>query len=130
MEKPGRSRRRFLQSLIGAALGLGFLGRYLRVKPKGAQVLLEVPRGEIPLSGALVYSQSRLALISDGEGLYALSLSCPHLGCTVTVTPQQLVCPCHGSVFDRRGAVLRGPADRPLTRLIVEERGETVVVLG
>ncbi|MDQ3863274.1 MAG: Rieske 2Fe-2S domain-containing protein [Actinomycetota bacterium] len=36
---------------------------------------------------------------------------CTHQGCTVVYQNAQLLCPCHGSVFDpsRGGAVLYGP---------------------
>jgi Rieske Fe-S protein len=46
-----------------------------------------------------------------------LSAICTHQGCTVDIQGQQLVCPCHGSTYDRRGQVLRGPAERPLATL-------------
>ncbi len=52
---------------------------------------------------------------SDG-GFAALSPICTHLGCTVEIEGERLVCPCHGSTYDRAGAVLRGPAERPLAR--------------
>jgi cytochrome b6-f complex iron-sulfur subunit len=56
-----------------------------------------------------------LALESDGYAV--LSPICTHRGCTVDVQGARLVCPCHGSTYDRRGNVLRGPAERPLARL-------------
>ena len=90
--------------------------------------LLEVPRRELPANGALVYREAKVAVLREGERLYALSLVCTHLGCTVTVTPTELVCPCHGSRFDRQGRVLTGPADRSLARLVVSERGEILMV--
>ena len=47
----------------------------------------------------------------------ALQLVCTHEGCRVFVTTStQLDCPCHQSRFDGNGAVLRGPADRALSR--------------
>ena len=49
---------------------------------------------------------------------------CPHAGCTVAYSPssQQLVCPCHGSQFDRTtGQPTQGPAVQALTRLTVRE---------
>lgn len=101
--------------------------------PGGAarkKTLLQVDKSEIPVDGALVYRESRVAVIKSGGEIYALNLVCTHLGCTVNVTPQELVCPCHGSVFDRRGKVLKGPAAQPLRRLAVEERGDSLVVLG
>jgi Rieske Fe-S protein len=69
-------------------------------------------------------------LVREEEDFYALDLTCTHLGCTVTVTPTELVCPCHGSRFDRQGTVLQGPAERPLRRLEVRIEGERWVVTG
>lgn len=69
-----------------------------------------------------------LALLPDGfaEPIYvlaqhdgafaALSPICTHLGCTVEITGERLVCPCHGSTYTRTGTVLQGPAERPLAR--------------
>lgn len=131
MEAHDRSRRRFLGSLVAAAASLFLLGRYLAPRGKREEtVLVRVPKADVPQRGALVYRQARIALVRDGEAFHALSLVCTHLGCTATVTPRDIVCPCHGSAFDRAGNVLRGPADRPLRRLRVEERGTDVVVLS
>jgi len=49
----------------------------------------------------------------DGQ-LTVLSTTCTHRGCAVETRGEQLVCPCHGSTYDRNGAVLRGPAEQPL----------------
>ena len=78
----------------------------------------------------MVYREARIALVRSGDEIYALSLICTHLGCTVTVASDRLSCPCHGSQFDQRGKVLRGPADRPLRRLKTERRGDTIEVLA
>lgn len=45
-----------------------------------------------------------------------LSPICTHRGCTVDVKGASLVCPCHGSTYDREGRVLKGPAERSLER--------------
>jgi Rieske Fe-S protein len=66
----------------------------------------------------------------DGDSVYALDLVCTHLGCTVTVTSTGLSCPCHGSRFDRQGRVLKGPADRSLGRLQVEEKDGMIEVVA
>lgn len=48
----------------------------------------------------------------------AFSARCTHLGCTIDHQQQGvMICPCHGSKFTLQGAVLNGPAGRPLTRL-------------
>jgi cytochrome b6-f complex iron-sulfur subunit len=129
MAKVDRSRRKFIGAIMSLLAGVFFLGRFLRPTVRQKKTLLTVARAAIPSDGALVYKRARVAVIREAGEIYALDLVCTHLGCTVSVTPRELVCPCHGSVFDRRGNVLRGPADRPLARHAVEIRGEQVVVL-
>jgi len=92
--------------------------------------LLRVAKAEVPPGGALVFRKSRVAIVREGDNIYALSIVCTHLGCSVNVTPKELICPCHGSIFGRGGEVFKGPADRPLEQLTVEERGEFIVVLS
>ena len=55
-------------------------------------------------------------LALDDRRFAALSVVCTHLGCDVDVERERLVCPCHGSTYDRSGAVLQGPAELPLRR--------------
>lgn len=61
--------------------------------------------------------------------IFALDLACTHLGCTVNVTPTQLVCPCHGSTFALDGTALTGPANRPLARLEIRDADDHLEVL-
>jgi cytochrome b6-f complex iron-sulfur subunit len=124
MAKSDQSRRKFLGTLILALAGVWSLGKYLSPRVRQRQTLLSVAKAELPAQGSLVYREARVALMREGEAVYALSLVCTHLGCTVTVTPTGLVCPCHGSSFDLQGHVLKGPADRQLPRYRVEERGD------
>ena len=58
----------------------------------------------------------------------AWSAVCTHQGCLVTeVRDGVIVCPCHASEFDAAsGAVLAGPARRPLPEVAVEVRGDDV----
>jgi Rieske Fe-S protein len=66
---------------------------------------------------------STVAIGCDAMGVYALTLVCTHQGCTAapagTTGARQINCPCHGSQFDRNGAVIRGPAGRPLVHFAV-----------
>jgi cytochrome b6-f complex iron-sulfur subunit len=59
------------------------------------------------------------------EGFLALWWKCPHLGCTVPWKPTdqsedalapsgRFNCPCHGSIYDRYGNIVFGPAPRPM----------------
>jgi cytochrome b6-f complex iron-sulfur subunit len=128
VEKPRTSRRQFLATLASGVACLALLYRYLspgRGKPARTVTLA---RADIPEEGALVYRQARLAVIRDNGALYALDLVCTHLGCTVAVTPTELVCPCHGSRFDRQGSVLAGPAVRPLKRYRVQADPDSISV--
>ncbi|HEV7193877.1 MAG TPA: Rieske (2Fe-2S) protein [Jatrophihabitantaceae bacterium] len=48
------------------------------------------------------------------------SAICTHLGCTVVPAGTQLQCPCHGSAYNAvTGAVINGPATRPLAQIAV-----------
>jgi Rieske Fe-S protein len=69
---------------------------------------------------------NKLYIVRDKEGGFlALSLTCPHLGCSVMwdETKEQFDCPCHSSAFDKNGVVLNSPAPRPLDyyQVILEE---------
>ena len=62
-------------------------------------------------------SEDPILVLTDASGsVTALSSACTHLGCTVEAETTRLVCPCHGSTFDRAGRVLKGPAERSLVR--------------
>lgn len=53
----------------------------------------------------------------DSNGLFAMSMQCTHKGCTVGISGDQLLCPCHGARFTRDGSVVNGPATLPLPHL-------------
>ena len=126
-----QSRRKFITTLTLLLASGGLLVRYLTPRTSGKRrVLASAAAADVPPGGALVFRTERVALMRDDAGFYALSLICTHLGCTVVVTEEALSCPCHGSRFDRQGKVLTGPADRSLTRMPVEVRGETVEIIG
>ncbi len=130
MAEFSQKRRRFIQTLIvGALSGWGLL-RFFAASPPQESLLATVEDGKIPERGALVFRRQRFALIREQGQVYALSLVCTHLGCTLTVTSTQLSCPCHGSTFDRHGEVTRGPADRPLPQLRLVRRGDSWQVYG
>ncbi|MFI6088566.1 FAD-dependent oxidoreductase [Streptomyces sp. NPDC051218] len=71
-----------------------------------------------PGSGAVVrVDGERCAVYRDPDGTtHAVSARCTHLGCLVAFNEAETSweCPCHGSRFDVEGAVLQGPAVRPL----------------
>lgn len=129
MARTHPTRRRFVQALTLAVVVLP-LWRYLTPRTAAVKPVLRVEKEKIPPDGALVFRQSRVAVMRAGAEIYALSLTCTHLGCLVNVTPTGLVCPCHGSTFSRAGEVLSGPAARRLDRLEARLEGDHVVVLS
>jgi 3-phenylpropionate/trans-cinnamate dioxygenase ferredoxin subunit len=70
--------------------------------------------------------------VANASGhLYAFDDTCTHMGCSlangdlegITVT-----CACHGSQFDvTSGAVLRGPAQRPVRSLPLQVNGDELL---
>lgn len=68
----------------------------------------------LPAGEALVPPGRAVAVFRDGEGVYAISTICTHLGCVVKPNAEGFECPCHGSRFDAAGGVVKGPAPRAL----------------
>ncbi len=85
-----------------------------RATPAEASSSAEVPVGEarVVRSGA-----GKVGVFRDEDGgVHGVSLRCTHLGCLVRFNDAERSwdCPCHGSRFDIDGAVLAGPATKPL----------------
>ncbi len=70
-----------------------------------------------------------LARMSDG-GFIALSMACPHLGCSVQWDDpaKRFNCPCHSSAFDIKGNVVASPATRPMDYFPVRIKGGKITV--
>lgn len=70
---------------------------------------------DFPVGSSHFFEERKVFLFHDVNGFYTFSAVCPHLGCLVTRPPQGgFFCPCHGSVFDDNGNVLKKPAVRRL----------------
>lgn len=127
MEKIDNVRRTITKYGIIALAGVG-LFRFLSVPKTDSDELLRVMESDIPNGGALLFPEKGL-MVSKREGaVTALSLVCTHLGCIVSVLPDRIQCPCHGSEFTLDGAVVTGPAPRPLPRYRTRQDGVEVVV--
>ncbi len=65
----------------------------------------------------VVVQDTPVLLLRDGDRFFAIHDRCSHRGCSLSqgeVEGDEIVCPCHGSRFDRRdGAVKHGPATAP-----------------
>lgn len=132
-------RRRFVAGMLAIAALPGCASVLMtRVTPTGGVVRLplrDFPQLSTP-GGYLRIMPEGLAspiyvLAQEDGGYGAFSPVCTHLGCTVEIAGAHLVCPCHGSTYDRSGQVLRGPAAQPLREypVIATAAGELVIEL-
>lgn len=87
---------------------------------------------QYPLNIVVKLADRPIFVCRDREGVYAISAVCTHLGCIVRRSEQGFACPCHGSRYDARGRVVRGPAPRdlPWWRVLLAPDGEIVVDAG
>jgi Rieske Fe-S protein len=84
---------------------------------------------QVPMGGGLILDQQDIVLTrTAGNSVHAFSATCTHQGCTVNrVSGGTIDCPCHNSRFDvRTGAVVSGPAPRPLPSIEVSVRGNDI----
>lgn len=89
--------------------------------------LADVPVGQAKAAKAPDGSDVIVARPSESAAA-AFSAICTHQGCTVAPKGADLVCPCHGSVFNAlTGEVKHGPANKPLPSVPVKvENGKVV----
>jgi Rieske Fe-S protein len=93
---------------------------------------------DVPVGGAVAFAypgerDDCLLLRPEPDVLVAYSQKCTHLSCAVLPQPERgrLYCPCHQGIFDLgTGRPLAGPAQRPLTRVVLEVRGREVFATG
>jgi nitrite reductase/ring-hydroxylating ferredoxin subunit len=69
-----------------------------------------------------------VVVFHEGAGYRALLMRCTHKGVDLRLSGDRLECDAHGSSFDDTGAVLHGPASKPLRVLPVEERDGLVFI--
>ena len=85
-----------------------------------------------PLPWAGVTAQTAAWLRRDeAEQFTAFAINCTHLGCPVRwiASAELFMCPCHGGVFYKNGAVASGPPPAPLATYPVRVRDDTVEIL-
>lgn len=61
-------------------------------------------------------------VVKENNKIELFSPFCTHLGCHLNRTQEnQIICPCHGSAFDKKGFPIKGPATYPLKQLTYEQ---------
>jgi cytochrome b6-f complex iron-sulfur subunit len=146
-KQQGLSRRQFLAigwtvaGLIAAgeagAATLSFMYPRLEAGAFGGKVIIgglsdvvkNLPDPKAKPDASFVNS-GRFYLSRTSDGILALYRKCVHLGCVVpwNDAEDQFHCPCHGSLYDRKGEVQGGPAPRPLDVFPITLDGGNLVV--
>ena len=90
------------------------------------------PEDVKPNSGRIFKFGNRPGLLvrtASGE-FRAFSAVCTHLNCTVQYREDiaHIWCACHNGHFDLNGRNIAGPPPRPLDRIVVQVRGDRIVV--
>jgi nitrite reductase/ring-hydroxylating ferredoxin subunit len=137
------NRRQLAKFLVLTSLGMFVGNLWILVRSwlagKPFYPVRQVARlGEVPVGGVRLFRypgpEDPCILIRRGEDEYAAySQKCTHLSCAVYYARQEdrLACPCHEGYFSvRDGRVLQGPPQRPLPRVVLERRGDTLVAAG
>jgi Rieske Fe-S protein len=139
-------RREFLKEALNRILGLwtviigiglGFIGLIsLLINERaidfsgGERVMIrlsEITEGNVKK----IFLRNRAVIVINSRGkIHALSAICTHLGCMVNWSEEQkqIICPCHGAVFNLNGNVLTGPAIKPLMTYNVELVEDDILV--
>ena len=144
------SRRWFLRIAVLGSLAAVFaqsIGCFVhfyypnRVGTFGGKILAGKP-DDYKMGEPKYVRDGKFYLSRTPDGFLALYQKCPHLGCVVpwvpgdksedSIAPQgRFNCPCHGSIFDRFGEIISGPAPRPMDIMTVNfENGNIVVDTG
>jgi Rieske Fe-S protein len=104
---PDRSRRGFLNWLLGTSIG-------------GLLVVMG-----IPVSRYLIPPEA-----SESATATVRLATCTHLACTVQYREDigHIWCACHNGHFDLNGLNISGPPPRPLDQFVVNETADQIVV--
>ncbi|HYI16963.1 MAG TPA: Rieske 2Fe-2S domain-containing protein [Thermomicrobiales bacterium] len=133
------SRRAFLRNSVLGSVGVatlisvgGFVAFFWNNKTGAFGGEIPVPLDLVPPVGEAPYRNQggKFYIINNEDGALAIYWKCVHLGCTVPWNEDndQFICPCHGSVYNRVGERVAGPAPRPLDLFPMVVDGNNVIV--
>ncbi len=136
---PRTSRRDFLRWTVAGAstfflaeAAAGFVAFFWPIKIGKFGTKITLAKENIPAVGAapIKNQDGKFWLINNDDGALALYWKCVHLGCTVPwdQASSTFACPCHQSIYDRRGVRISGPAPRPLDVMFLAVEGDQITV--
>ena len=103
--------------LLGSAI-ITVFSNLLFIKPRatyGQPSRFSIGKPDaLPPGSKIALDTRRVCIVRDGDRVAAISTTCTHLGCIVSLSDTGFACPCHGSRYDQDGNVTGGPAPRPL----------------
>ena len=83
----------------------------------------------IPVGSGKIFDTQMVVVTQPTAGAFkAFSAVCTHMGCIVNqISDGKIECPCHGSEYSiASGAVLRGPAPKPLPAKQIKVSGDSI----
>ena len=84
------------------------------VNKKGGDIIIKLSDPQnaelAKVGGSVSLDDENLLVRVSKTQFLAVNLICRHKGCTVDLTGDQFICPCHGSEYDITGKVTKGPA--------------------
>jgi nitrite reductase/ring-hydroxylating ferredoxin subunit len=125
-------RRGFFRWIGQAAVALFFLPHPSAWAKKIGLDLQKTAELKAPGTAKLInYKGTQILLVHDRKGgVHAINNTCTHKKCKVAykASTDSLFCKCHRSAFKLNGAVVAGPAPRPLTTYPARRQGKLLVV--
>lgn len=137
------SRRQLAKFLVLTSLGM-FVGNvwilikgwFARSPVYPAQPVARL--GDIPVDGVKLFNYPGphdpcILVRTSATEAVAYSQKCTHLSCAVYYSQEKhrIECPCHEGYFSvETGAVLQGPPQRPLPRVVLRQQGDQLVAIG
>jgi Rieske Fe-S protein len=104
----------------GVALTVPDIGKMFAGSPKGKVyktggemvIKLSDPQNSAlaNVGGSILLDDENMLIRTSQTQFEAINLICRHKGCTVELSGDQFVCPCHGSEYDITGKVTHGPS--------------------
>jgi len=126
------NRRQFIRFLV-AFLGILAALPLRLARAKSLAIPLEKVKKLKKIGESMIIKvkgQQVLLIRDTEETIRALDPICTHKGCTVAYieNDNRLECPCHQSAFTLEGAVVRGPATRPLKAYDAKLDGDRIIL--
>ena len=140
------TRREFIKkSALGVVIGGTVLSslditalarntKHGKVLKKGGDVVVNLKDAKnsalTEVGGCIFLDDENILIRTSQTQFAAVNLICKHKGCTVELTGNKFVCPCHGSEYDINGKVTEGPSKKNLDtyEVVYDPEKETVTV--